>query len=290
MDFGLALFASDRGIRPHEAAQAAESAGFTTFYVSEHTHIPANRATNHPATGDASLPDDRYMRTLDPWVSLSMAAAVTSTIRLGTSVALPLESDPITLAKTVASLDHLSEGRVVFGIGFGWNLEEMADHGVPVKRRRAMLAEYLGVMQNLWTQETASYRGEFVNLSPSWAWPKPVQTPHPPVLVGAFGNERLFRWVAKAADGWITTPIETGLADSVALLRRIWQEEGRAGAPRIVVLHRGDNAESLNEYRDLGIDEVLLGTPDVPREDALDAISEYGTLISRYQDGHRGRG
>ena len=130
MEFGLSLFTSDRGIKPHEAAAAAESAGFTTFYVPEHSHIPANRGTDHPETGDSSLPDDRYMRTLDPWVSLAMAAAVTSTIRLGTAVALPLQSDPITLAKTVASLDHLSGGRVDFGIGFGWNLEEMADHVV----------------------------------------------------------------------------------------------------------------------------------------------------------------
>lgn len=283
MDFGLSLFTSDRGITPQDAAQAAEAAGFTTFYVPEHTHIPVSRDTDHPATGDASLPDDRYMRTLDPWVALATAAAVTSRIRLGTSVALPLEHDPITLAKTIASLDHLSGGRVELGIGFGWNLEEMADHGVPVKKRRAVLAEYLALMQSLWTEETASFSGEFVNLSPSWAWPKPVQKPHPPVLVGAFGNERLFRWVAKAADGWITTPIEEGLADSVALLNRIWQEEGRAGKPRIVVLHGARGREAFAEYQELGVDEVMLGVPDATAAEATEAIAKYGALIEQYR-------
>ena len=282
MEFGLSLFTSDRGIKPHEAAAAAESAGFTTFYVPEHSHIPANRGTDHPETGDSSLPDDRYMRTLDPWVSLAMAAAVTSTIRLGTAVALPLQSDPITLAKTVASLDHLSGGRVDFGIGFGWNLEEMADHGIPVGKRRAVLAEYLDLMRSLWTQEVASYSGEFVNLSPSWAWPKPVQAPHPPVLVGAFGNEKLFRWIARSADGWITTPIETGIGDSVTLLRRLWREEGRTGSPRIVVLHRGGGADRFGEFRDQGVDEILLPTPDVPRDQALGAIADYASVIEQY--------
>lgn len=283
MEFGLSLFTSDRGITPKDAAQAAEAAGFKTFYVPEHTHIPVSRDTDHPATGDASLPDDRYMRTLDPWVALATAAAVTSRIRLGTSVALPLEHDPITLAKTIASLDHLSGGRVELGIGFGWNLEEMADHGVPVKKRRAVLAEYLALMQSLWTEETASFSGEFVNLSPSWAWPKPVQKPHPPVLVGAFGNERLFRWVAKAADGWITTPIEEGLADSVALLNRIWQEEGRAGKPRIVVLHGARGREAFEEYQELGVDEVMLGVPDATAAEATEAIVKYGALIEQYR-------
>lgn len=282
MEFGICLFTSDRGIEPKQAAQAAEAAGFRTFYVPEHTHIPVDYS-NHPEAGKGELPDDRYKRTLDPWVALASASAVTSTIRLGTSVALPLEHDPITLAKTIASLDFLSGGRVEVGIGFGWNLQEMADHGVPVKQRRAVLAEYLTLMQNLWTQEEASFSGEFVNLSPSWAWPKPIQKPHPPVLVGAFGNERLFRWIATSADGWITTPIEQGLGDSVALLRRIWQEEGREGQPRIVVLHGRNDESAFDEYQGLGIDEVQLGIPDVSAGEAEDAIAKYSGLIERYR-------
>src|ERR1700760_3169568 len=141
MRVGIVLFTSDRGIAPAAAARAVEERGFDTFYVPEHTHIPVKRDAAHPGTGDETLPDDRYMRTLDPWVSLATAAAVTTRIRLSTAVALPVESDPITLAKTLATLDHLSGGRVTLGAGFGWNTDELSDHGVPVQRRRTLLRE-----------------------------------------------------------------------------------------------------------------------------------------------------
>src|SRR5690349_23028549 len=147
MRHGIVLFTSDRGITPAQAAKAAEEAGFDTIYVPEHTHIPVKRDAAHPGTGDETLPDDRYTRTLDPWVALATAAAVTSTIRLGTAVALPVESDPITLAKTIATLDHLSGGRVTLGAGFGWNVDELTDHGVPGDRRRTVLKEYLEAMR-----------------------------------------------------------------------------------------------------------------------------------------------
>ncbi|ONM47876.1 TIGR03619 family F420-dependent LLM class oxidoreductase, partial [Nocardia donostiensis] len=174
MRFGIVLFTSDRGISPAVAARAAEDHGFHSFYVPEHTHIPVKREAAHPQTGDASLPDDRYMRTLDPWVSLATAAAVTDRIELATAVALPVEHDPITLAKTIATLDHLSGGRVMLGAGFGWNTDELADHGVPPKKRRTVLREYLGAMRALWSQDEAAYDGEYVSFGPSWAWPKPV--------------------------------------------------------------------------------------------------------------------
>jgi probable F420-dependent oxidoreductase len=162
MRHGVVLFSSDRGITPAQAARAAEAAGFGCFYVPEHTHIPVRRDSPHPRTGTAELPDDRYLRTLDPWVALATAASVTTRIRLATAVALPVESDPITLAKTVASLDHLSGGRVTLGVGFGWNTDELADHGVPGKKRRTALREYLEAMRELWTSDEASYSGEFV--------------------------------------------------------------------------------------------------------------------------------
>src|SRR5215471_19841084 len=177
MRHGVVLFSSDRGITPAQAARAAEAAGFDFFYVPEHTHIPVRRDAPHPRTGTGRLPDDRYMRTLDPWVSLSMAAALTSTIRLGTAVALPAEHDPIALAKTIASLDHLSGGRVTVGVGFGWNIDEMTDHGVSAASRRAVLREYIEAMQALWSEQEASYEGTFVRFDASWAWPKPVQQP-----------------------------------------------------------------------------------------------------------------
>lgn len=255
------LFTSDRGITPAAAAQAAEAAGFATFYVPEHTHIPVKRESPHPRTGDASLPDDRYSRTLDPWVALATAAAVTERIRLSTAVALPVESDPITLAKTIASLDHLSGGRVTLGTGFGWNVDELTDHGVPGNRRRTALREYLEAMSALWTEEEASYAGEFVSFGPSWAWPKPVQ-PHIPVLLGAGPTEKTFRWIARHADGWITTPADTDLDGHVALLKEIWREEGREGAPQICALGERPDPARLAHLDDLGVTEVIFGLPD----------------------------
>ena len=172
MRHGIVLFTSDRGITPAALAVAAEERGFDTIYVPEHTHIPVRRDAAHPGTGDESLPDDRYTRTLDPWVSLATAAAVTSRIRLSTAVALPVESDPITLAKAIATLDHLSGGRVTIGAGFGWNTDELTDHHVPAGKRRTVLREYVEAMRALWTQDEASYDGEFVSFGPSWAWPE----------------------------------------------------------------------------------------------------------------------
>lgn len=262
MRYGVVLFTSDRGIRPAEAARAAEAAGFDGFFVPEHTHIPVRRDAAHPRTGGAELPDDRYLRTLDPWVSLSMAAAVTSTIRLGTAVALPAEHDPIALAKTIASLDHLSGGRVVLGVGFGWNTDELTDHGVPAAHRRTMLREYLAAMQTLWSMEEARYQGEFVRFDESWAWPKTVTQPRPPTLLGAAGNQRTFAWIASSADGWLTTPGEEGIDDKVALLRREWQAAGRSGLPQIAVLAGRPETDTLKRWHELGVSDVLFGMPD----------------------------
>ncbi len=261
MRHGIVLFTSDRGIRPAEAAAVGERLGFDTFYVPEHTHIPVRRDAAHPGTGDESLPDDRYLRTLDPWVSLATAAQATERIRLATAVALPVESDPITLAKTIATLDHLSGGRVTLGVGFGWNTDELADHGVPVKRRRTMLREYLEAMRQLWTQETAEYHGELVSFDASWAWPKPVQS-HVPVIVGAGGTEKTFAWIAANADGWLTTPVEQDVEEKVQLLGKAWAEAGRAGSPEVVVLAGKPDPDQLARWEQVGVTEAVFGMPD----------------------------
>jgi probable F420-dependent oxidoreductase len=259
---GIVLFTSDRGITPAAAARAAEERGFDTFYVPEHTHIPVRRTAAHPGTGDESLPDDRYLRTLDPWVSLSTAAAVTSTIRLSTAVALPVESDPITLAKTIATLDHLSGGRVTIGAGFGWNTDELADHHVPADRRRTVLREYVEAMRALWTQEEAAYAGEFVSFGPSWAWPKPVQ-PHVPLVIGAGGGPKTFAWIARHADGWMTTPIEQGVGEKAAALHRAWADAGRPGSPDIrVLVARRPTEGDFAEWAEAGVTELIWGLPD----------------------------
>ena len=258
--YGIVLFTSDRGITPADAARVAETNGFHTFYVPEHTHIPVKREAAHPGTGDASLPDDRYMRTLDPWVALATASAVTERIELGTAVALPVEHDPITLAKTIATLDHLSGGRVLLGAGFGWNTDELADHGVPPGKRRTALREYLEAMRSLWIDEEASYDGDFVKFGPSWVWPKPIRVP--PVIVGAAGTAKTFEWIVRSADGWLTTPRETEIDDSVQLLRRMWADAGREGSPRIIALDGRPDLAKLAHWEEIGVTDIAFGLPD----------------------------
>ena len=266
MRHGIVLFTSDRGITPAQAAMAAEERGFDAFYVPEHTHIPVKREAPHPRTGDGTLPDDRYKRTLDPWVCLATAAVVTSRIRLSTAVALPVESDPVTLAKTIATLDHLSGGRVTVGAGFGWNTDELADHGVPAGKRRAVLREYIEAMRALWTQEEAAYDGEFVKFGPCWAFPKPVQA-HVPLIIGAGGGPQTFGWIARHADGWMTTPGEQDIGGKAAALRQAWADGNRPGTPDIRLLvtarpSRGDFAG----WEAAGVAELLWGLPDASRE------------------------
>jgi probable F420-dependent oxidoreductase len=279
MRHGIVLFASDRGITPAAAAAAAEEHGFDTFYVPEHTHIPVRREAAHPGTGGADLPDDRYSRTLDPWVALATAAQATTRIGLGTAVALPVESDPITLAKTIATLDHLSGGRVLLGAGFGWNTDELADHQVPAGRRRTVLREYVEAMRALWTQEVAAYDGEFVSFGPSWAHPKPVQV-HVPLVIGAGAGPKTFAWIAAHADGWMTTPTETDLAARAELLRKAWAEAGRAGQPRIHALATSrPTPELLESWAGAGVTDAIWGLPDKEPDAVLAFLERLAAKI-----------
>lgn len=272
MKYGIVLFTSDRGLPPAVVAPAAENAGFGSFWVPEHTHIPVRREAAHPGTGGAELPDDRYMRTLDPWVALATAAPLTERIRLGTAVALPVEHDPITLAKSIATLDHLSGGRVTLGVGFGWNTDELEDHNVPPKKRRTMLREYLEAMRALWSADEASYDGEFVRFGPSWAWPKTVQR-SVPVLVGAGGTDKNFAWIVRSADGWISTPAEPGIEGKAARLRQQWQDAGRDGNPEVVILAGKPDAGQLTRWEEAGVTEALFGIPG--RYQSADEVAAY---------------
>lgn len=258
---GIVLFTSDRGIRPATLAKAAEERGFDTIYVPEHTHIPVRRDALHP-TGGEDLPDDRYLRTLDPWTSLATCAAVTERIGLSTAVCLPVESDPITLAKTLATLDHLSGGRVTIGAGFGWNTDELTDHHVPAGKRRTVLREYLEAMRALWTEEEASYDGEFVSFGPSWAYPKPPQG-RIPVIIGAGAGPKTFAWIAANADGWMTTPTTSDVTANAEKLRAAWGEAGREGEPdiRILVAKRPDEND-FADWMGAGASELIWGVPD----------------------------
>ena len=279
MRHGIVLFTSDRGISPARAARAAERAGFDTFHVPEHTHIPTRRTAAHPRTGGASLPDDRYLRTLDPWVSLATAAATTSRIRLATAVALPVESDPIAPAKAIATLDLLSGGRVRLGAGFGWNTDELADHGVPAGRRRTALREHVEAMRALWTRDEASYRGEFVHFGPSWAYPKPVQA-HVPLVIGAGAGPKTFDWIAAHADGWLTTPAENDVAANARKLREAWTAAGRSGDPEINLLAMTKpTPDVLAEWEEAGVTEAIWGLPDEEPEDVEAFVERHAARL-----------
>jgi alkanesulfonate monooxygenase SsuD/methylene tetrahydromethanopterin reductase-like flavin-dependent oxidoreductase (luciferase family) len=181
-------------------------------------------------------------------------------------VALPVESDPVTLAKTIATLDHLSGGRVTLGAGFGWNTDELADHGVPAGKRRTVLREYVEAMRALWTQEEAAYDGEFVNFGSCWAFPKPVQA-HVPLIIGAGGGPKTFGWIARHADGWMTTPGEQDTGGKAAALRQAWADAGRPGAPdiRVLVTSR-PSADDFADWEAADVTELLWGLPDAPAE------------------------
>ncbi len=275
---GIVLFTSDRGITPARLAVAAEERGFDTIYVPEHTHIPVRRDALHP-TGGEELPDDRYLRTLDPWVSLATCAAVTERIGLSTAVALPVESDPITLAKTLATLDHLSGGRVTIGAGFGWNTDELTDHHVPAGKRRTVLKEYLEAMRALWTQDEASYDGQFVSFGPSWAYPKPPQG-RIPVIIGAGAGPKTFDWIAANADGWMTTPTTTDVAANADKLRKVWAEAGREGQPDVrILVAKKPTPEDFADWMAAGASELIWGVPDSDESAVLTYLDKMAARL-----------
>jgi probable F420-dependent oxidoreductase len=278
MHLGVTMFGTDQSMRPDELAHEVEDRGFVSLYLAEHTHIPASRRTAAP-TGEETLPD-YYSRSFDPLVALAMAAAVTERIRVGTGICLVAQREPIVTAKAVASLDHLSGGRFVFGVGFGWNEDEIENHGVPMHRRREVAREHMLAMQRLWADDEASFDGEFVHLPPSWAWPKPVQKPWPPVLIGGAAGPTLFEHVAEYADGWI--PIGgAGVRSALPELHRAVEAAGRdPGTIRVVPFGTIPDRGKLDYYESLGIDEVVLRVPAGGRERVLPVLDEYRELVS----------
>jgi probable F420-dependent oxidoreductase len=277
MKIGVALHTTDRSIAPAELAREAEARGFHSLYVPEHTHIPTSRRTP-PPTGGEELTDE-YLRSLDPWVALAAASAVTERIRLGTGIALPAQHDTLALAKQIATLDFLSGGRVVVGIGYGWNHEEMENHGIDVRRRRALVREKMLAMQELWSKEVAGYAGEFVRFEPSWMWPKPVQQPRPPVLIGGGPGPTLFAHVAEYADGWI--PIGgAGVRESLPALRLAMEERGRdPDSLQIVPLGILPDPKKLDYYAEIGVSEAVLRLPSAPRDQVLPVLDEFARFL-----------
>jgi probable F420-dependent oxidoreductase len=276
MQVGVFYFPTDYGIDTGELAAALEQRGFESLFVCEHTHIPVSRRTPFPAGGD--LPR-RYKHTHDPLVALSFAAAATQRLKIGTGVCLVPQHDPIVLAKGVASLDRMSGGRFVFGIGGGWNVEEMENHGARYETRFRLMEERVRAMQALWTQEEASFHGEFVRFDPVWLYPKPVQRPHPPVLLGGETDHTLRR-VVDFCDGWFPRAGQGfDPAAATARLRRAAEARGRDPASLTITVFRAPpDAAALAGYRAAGVHRVLLEVPDLSRDDILRKLDELAPL------------
>ena len=279
MRFGIAYLPTDRTLAPHVVAPALEERGFDALYVGEHTHIPVSRRTPHPLTGEHL--DEMYLRSLDPWVALGLAASVTSRLRLGTSVALPAEHDPIVLAKEVATLDHLSGGRVVLGVGFGWNREEMEHHGVDPRRRRDVVREKVLAMQAIWSHDEASYEGEFVRFEPIWSWPKPAQA-RVPVWIGSAPGPKTFAHLAEYADGWMPNG-GSGLRVQLPRLRDAWAEAGREGSPEVVVVGVVPDDGKLEFYASLGVTEAVFGLPPGDLDAARAGLDALVPFMERHR-------
>jgi probable F420-dependent oxidoreductase len=254
MELGLAHFLTDYGMQPAELGQQVEQRGFESLFLPEHTHIPVSRDTPYPGGGE--LPRE-YSHTLDPFVALAAAAAVTERLKLGTGVSLVIQRDVIVTAKAVATLDHLSGGRFLFGVGAGWNREEMQNHGTDPRTRFTRMRESVEAMKAIWTEDDAEYHGKLIDFDPIWCWPKPVQKPHPPVLVGGLGDGVYDRVVAYG-DEWIPNRVRNpeALGERIAELQRRSEAAGRGPIP-VTVFGAKPEARLLERLRAAGVTRSL---------------------------------
>lgn len=285
MKFGVSMFATDKSAGPAQVAQLAESIGFDSFWVTEHSHMPLS--TDFPLAEEVPR---EYASMLDPFVALAAAAAVTKDIKLGTAICILVQHDPINCAKAVASIDHISNGRMQFGIGAGWNEPEMLNHGTDPSRRFKLMRERVEAMQALWTNEVAEYHGEFVDFDPVWQWPKPVQQPHPPILVAGAGPNVIKR-AARYGDGWLPivipeandisagrmTPMDE-FAESVVELRKLAADAGR-GRPQVVASSPVLTEAVLDRFRELEVDTVLCRLSDADFDTVQSELAGHARLL-----------
>jgi probable F420-dependent oxidoreductase len=275
---GALLFPTDLSIRPDVVAAELEQRGFESFWAVEHTHIPTSRRTPWP--GGPQLPDE-YRRTLDPFVGLTAAAAVTQRLVLGTGICLVAQHHPITLAKTVASLDLLSGGRVAFGIGVGWNIDEMEHHGVDPATRRERVRESVLAMKALWADDVAGFDGTYVRFSPSWSWPKPVQRPGPPVIMGGAGGPVTFRHVAEYCDGWMPIHGRRDIASRMDGLRAACETAGRDPATvELGVFGCPADHDVVADYEAMGFTRCVLTIPPTGHDDAMRALDDVTPFVA----------
>ena len=272
--FGISMFPTDYSIQPAAIAQAVEERGFDSLFFPEHTHIPASRATPFPGGGE--LPK-QYWHAHDPFIALSVCAAVTNRIRLGTGICLIIERDPITTAKEIASLDLVSNGRAVIGIGAGWNREEMENHGANYKKRWAIVREKVAAMRAIWTQEEAEYHGEFVDFDPIWSYPKPVQEGGPPIWIGA-NSKWVFDRVADYADGWM--PIGGLGSGNMERLQAAFDAKGRdLNELTLALFGTFPDIDQIRGRSEQGFDEFIFNVPSEDRDTVLPYLDRYARVI-----------
>ena len=277
MHVGLCIFATEYAIRIDELAREAEARNFESLWVPEHTHIPTSRRS--PFAGGQPLPE-QYKHTLDPFVALTAAAAATTKLRVGTGICLIIERDTITTAKSVASIDLLSHGRFELGLGGGWNAEEMEHHGTAFKTRFKKLEEQVRAMKEIWTKDVAEFHGTFVNFDPIWAWPKPEQKPHPPILLGGESRYTLQR-VVDVCDGWYPRgrdpeKVLSGLKD----LRELAAKAGRdMKTITVSAFATPPDERVLDQFAAAGVTRSLLLLPPEPRDKVLPLLDQYAKLV-----------
>jgi probable F420-dependent oxidoreductase len=281
MHFGAAMFFTDYSMAPADLGRALGERGFESLWAPEHSHIPVSRTSPFPSGGD--LPKE-YYDVMDPFITLAAAAAATKTLKVGTGVCLVQQRDPIQTAKLVASIDQVSAGRFLFGVGSGWNAEEMADHGTPFKSRHKIARERIEAMQAIWTQDKAEYHGEFVNFDPMMAWPKPVQKPHPPVIVGGafpYGARRAIRY----GDGWVphaSRPEYGDVSDFLPQFQQMAKEAGRDPATLPVTMFRVvEELDRLRHYRDIGITRVVITLPSAGADQVVPILDRWAEKVQR---------
>ncbi len=284
MEIGLAMFPTDRAIQPAELAQAAEAAGFESLWFPEHSHIPTSRVTPWGGRQGAPPLPEMYWRTHDQLIALTAAAAATTTIKVATGISLVAQRDPLWLAKQTASLDMISGGRFIFGVGYGWNKEEMAHHGVRYTERRAILREKMLAIKAVWTQDEAEFHGEHVDFSPSWSWPKPVQRPHPPIIMGGSAGPRTFADIAEFCDGWMPIASRSDIVVKASALRRAAEDAGREPTSlSLGVFFAKPDPETLDAYVEAGVSRVVFGVPPEGPEVVLPQIESLAPFVERYR-------
>ncbi len=271
MKFGISTFVTDEGIAPGALARAIEERGFDSLFIAEHTHIPLSRKSPWPRGGE--LPR-RYYRTLDPFITLTAAAGTAERLLLGTGVVLVVERDPIITAKEVASLDLVSGGRVFFGVGVGWNREEMENHGTDPRTRGKLTDERIRAMIEMWTKEEPEFHGRYVDFDPIGIWPKPVQKPYPPIYVG--GGRGAFERVAQFGDAWLANGLPPDKLEP--MLGGLREVAGR-DVPT-TVFNASSDLKDLDEYRRLGVERVLLGLPTLPESETLLQLDNLAEIVT----------